>query len=177
MRSRRLIGLTSVLLLAGVLFLVWHDSSTTPTSQTGGTSSSSTPPATLPATPPGSDGDLAHDHDHDHDHDHADLEPQLSVVRAFADAFTAGGPQRRWIAGLHPYVTPDLLAGFTYTDPRLRPTGKVVKVAHLQPGELFKVEVRGGQSLTCTVVAASGGQWVVNSFEPIEMPLPTGRDV
>lgn len=166
MKTRLL--LAGALLLVGVLILAWPDSSTTP--QTGGTSPGSAPSATLPATPSGSDG-LAHDHDH------SDLEPQLSVVRAFADAFTAAGSQRQWIAGLQPYVTPDLLAGFTYTDPRLRPAGKVVKVIRLDPGELFQIELRGGQSLTCTVVAASGGQWVVDSFAPIETPLPTGTDL
>ncbi|MCM0621792.1 hypothetical protein [Nocardioides bruguierae] len=170
MNARTLAWLGGALLLIGVLLLAWPDSSTSPT-QTSGTSPSSSPSVTLPTVPPSSTDDLAHDHAH------PDLAPQLSVVRAFAKAFTADGPQQQWISGLQAYVTPDLLDGLRYTDPRLRPTGKVVKAAHLAPAEFFKIEIRGGQSLTCTVVAASGGEWVVDSFEPIETLLPSGTDV
>ena len=174
MSTRMLLALAGLLAVTGLALVFW------PAPQTGSTDvpppSASSPPTT--SSPSSSVGGMSPDGEDGHDHEDADeLVAQRDVVAAFAVAFTAPGDQDDWLTSLKPYVTPDLLDGFTYTAPNQRPTGRAPNITHLEPGDVFQVTYRGGQTIACTVTAAPNGSWVIASVAPVRAPAPTGTDV
>jgi hypothetical protein len=177
MRTRPLIAVAAVLVAAGLALIFWPaGTGLGPTS-----TSSPTPPASNSPPPPlASSSSATIGTSPAVDQDHADpgrFEESRRVVEAFATAFTAPVDQNAWLVGLQPYVTPQLLDGFTHTDPQLRPAGQVQRVRHLEPGDLFRVTYSGGYAIACTVVPAAAGGWVVSSVEPVRPRAPTGNDL
>lgn len=107
----------------------------------------------------------------------AEQKEQRAVVDGFAKAFTADLEQKKWIAGLKPYVIPRLLDGFTYTDPkRLPENGPVATVTRLEPSGNFEVTFKDKTKILCTVIGTATG-WAVSSVEPVRSPAPSGTDL
>lgn len=90
--------------------------------------------------------------------------------------FSAPTSQRQWLESLAPLVTPDLLAGFKYTEPQARPRGKVTSLAELHPASDFEVTYSSGLRIRLTLVPM-GENWLVASVDPVTDPLPHGSDV
>lgn len=104
------------------------------------------------------------------------LKAQQRAVAGFARAFARGGSQERWLAALSGRATPDLLDGFAYTDPRLRPTDPPSQVTYLALGARFRLDFPNGQQMICSVTPGPDDTWLVNSIEPVRT-VPTGSDV
>lgn len=169
--TAKALGVVSLVVVAAAV-LVTVDSGTTdqdPTSSApSATSSAPVAPMepSLTASPAPSNGRA---------HDPAE-KAQAETVEGFATRFSARTRQQRWLADLAPLVTPELLAGFEYTDRQARPQGKVAALSELHPVGGFEIEYSSGLRVRVTL-AAAGERWRVASVEPVTEPLPQGSDV
>lgn len=158
-RISHILGLSLVLVVVGA-FVLWprdtppQDDTPPPASQqqtappNAPTPSSTSSPSPEPPPP-------------------ADLLGQRQVVVDFAAAFSAKGPMKTWISGLEPYVTPELLEGLRYTDPRLRPRGPAVDVRTDRDSQQAFVITYPGQARVRCTLAHSAQTWQVSLIEPV----------
>lgn len=174
-----LAGAAAVLALVGVTLLVAPpaepdrqsrtDTATVPSASAGSdapTDSSTATPAPTRTETAGPDTVLT-----------PEQNQQRRVVTAFARAFTATGPQQRWLSGLRPFVTAELLEGLRYTDPRQRAAGTFAGAAATAQAGQFVVDYRGGQPLNVTVTR-HGTSWRVDAVAPVPPPpAPSGTDL
>lgn len=158
------------LVALGLLLLLWPSETTGPGEgkwelRREGTAAENHPVPT---------GEAGEDPAHEHTVDPA----QRRLVVRFAQAFARRAPKAAWLRDLRPLTTPDLLAGFRLTDPRLRPVlGRVRVVAAVAEVEgVFTVTYRSGARVAVELTR-EGSRWLVEGVEPIREPDPAGTDL
>ncbi|MGL5823593.1 MAG: hypothetical protein ACRCYU_01845 [Nocardioides sp.] len=166
MMTGRLFLFAGFLVTLGIVLIFWPTTQQTPGSRPGG-----------PTTPVSSASPAAPDRAGS-DHRREEKQAREETAKKFIHAFTNTSLDRQdWLAGLTPYVTPDLLAGFAYTDLTRIPSGKVAGVRHLAPGDRFQIDFANGETIMCTLTDAVGVGWLVSSIEPVRALAPTGNDL